>query len=100
MLPKQVESELFDLNNHVNDNIIEYISDELWHHGLTLLEVTDCDVYVYIDFIGENIVGELRIDRFKKHYEIVARTINETILPVRGSWDIIEKYLICLSMNK
>lgn len=98
MLSAEVISELFRLTNHVNDILIEHITDELWAYRLKVIKVDNCDVYLYIDFVGPNdIVGELRIDRFQKQFQISASDGNGVIMPASGDWSTIVKYLMALS---
>ncbi len=96
MLPPIISSELFSIRHRVNDIAMEYIVDEFWKYRLRVTKIDDCDVFVYIDFVGTDIEGELKIDRFQKHFEIVARNKNSMILPAIGDWNIVLKYLTTL----
>lgn len=89
--------EIFNLQHRVSDQAIDYISDELDSFRCTISEVEDNDVAVTISF-GRSlngmskVVGEIRIDRLRKQFEIVGRC-EGTMLPACGSWDVIIEYL-------
>lgn len=93
MLLRDLESELFSLNNRTNDVVLGYFIDELLKYGLNVYEICDCDVYIYLDFIGDNTHGELKIDRFRKEFSISSVHNGYTIIPVSGDWPMILKYL-------
>jgi hypothetical protein len=99
MLPTELSRELFNIKSPVHDNILEFISDELWLYGIIVTEVTNCDVFIYFDFEKDNIIGELIIDRFNHNFTVNAKIGDETILPVEGDWDKISEFFNIMIMS-
>ena len=99
MLPTELSKELFDIKSPVHDNILEFISDELWHYGIVVTEITNCDMFIYFDFKKDSIVGELVINRFNHNFIVNAKIGDETILPVEGEWDRISEFFNIMTIS-
>lgn len=93
MLEQIVLSELFNIAYCVQDNVIEFIIDELWCHRVVVDNVVNCDTVIYMDIRVGHYEGELRIDRFMKRFQIQLRSSSYTIPPASGDWGEVVRYI-------
>lgn len=101
MIPAHIIQELFDVRFRPSEIALDSIVDGLLDLGFSTTSYYNCDLFVYIDIICEDIEGELRIDRLHKNFQlnIKSKTNSFVILPITGSWDIICKHLELLNVR-
>lgn len=77
--------------------MLDHLADELTQLGYCVGDVFNFDTSAIILFkqsVNDCVVdGELRVNRIDRQFEISAKCGDETILPVFGMWDTIDKYL-------
>ncbi len=100
MLPAELSKELFDIKSPVHDNILEFLSDELWRYGVVVTEITNCDMFIYFDFKKNGIAGELVVDRFNHSFSVSAKIGDEFILPIEGEWNKIGEFFSIMISDK
>lgn len=91
MLISDILAELFNLECRLSDQILDHFCDELQKRLVTISHYQNDDVYATIYFTAKLIEGELRIDRFKKRFELCAVFNGECIVPIFGSWPTVIK---------
>lgn len=94
MLPQLIADELFDLRHRPSDQAIDHLCDELHKFRLTVTHVDNYDLVIVINFTLPRGIGEIRLDRLTRMFEITAVNDNYTYLPRKGDWPMVEQ---CLS---
>lgn len=97
MLPLIIAQDLFvNLQYHVGELTIEFLKDELYQYGYTVLEVRDYDMAVILEIRAPLVLGQIRVDRILKSFETTLMVGEELLLPLWGNWDEILSYLRCV----
>ena len=101
MIPAHIINELFDIRYRPSDVAIDSIIEGLADKGFSTTSCSDCDLYVYLDIICDDVEGELRIDRLNRDFQlnIKSKTNSFVILPITGNWDTICKHLELLNVR-
>ncbi len=95
MMPAIIYNELFDLTHPVSDITLSYIFDLLTASDLLISDYRNYDVMIIIAFYNKekDLIGELRINRMLKEFEICIQCGKVLILPAHGDWDLVTEYL-------
>lgn len=90
------------MRHRLSDVACQQIADELEQYGLVVKNILNYD-HALIFYFGTiilpsgpfvtTIVGELRIDRIDKYFEIIATCGEYLIFPVKGQWEDVGRFL-------
>lgn len=100
MLPETVKSELFDIRHQVGDMALDFICGRLEEFGFVVDDIQNFDVVITIIFKRSEDLGEIRIDRMAKLFEINAVIGGETIFPASGNWELVEEFLFAVVQSE
>lgn len=99
MLPPAIYNELYCLDSPLSDIVIDYFIEELTKYNIAVVQVINCDVIIYFDFILGDVKGELKIDRMDNFFQIHAQSPEGIYIPACGDWTNISHFLKGLSIN-
>lgn len=99
MIPPHILTELFDIKYRPSDMSVEAIVEALTDLGYTTTSCNDCDLVLYLDIIGDDAEGELRIDRLQRCFQlnIKSKSNSFVVLPIIGDWHTISDHLELLN---
>ncbi len=93
ILPRPILDEIFNLQFQISDIAIQHFVDELDDLGFVVTNYINHDAAVMLNFSGEGMVGELRIDRIRRCFDIIVKCEGAVVLPASGDWNLVVEYL-------
>lgn len=96
MLSEAVLHEIFDLRHKPNDVVLNHFFEDIEEYGLIVKQYFDYDHAIVIIFCrpGDHpIVGEIRVDRIRRVFDISIKVDGAVVLPASGDWGLVLEYL-------
>lgn len=91
--------EIFDLSTKPTAIAIEQLCDDIDTLGFVVKDFDNYDHALVVRFARQSdrpVEGELRVDRIRQVFDIVALSNGSLILPASGDWDLVIDYLTSL----
>lgn len=88
--------EIFDLSYHPSEMALNHLLEQIEERGYIIRRTNNYDHAIIVEFYypsDHQIIGELRIDRIRRLFDIVIKIDKEVVLPVSGDWSSVLQYL-------
>jgi hypothetical protein len=95
-LPKVVTHEIFDVRHKPSDVALSHLFDDIEDLDLRVRNYFNYDHAIVIVFYrpGDHpIEGEIRVDRIRRIFDVVAKVDGAVVLPASGEWELVLEYL-------
>lgn len=88
--------EIFNILHLPSEMALNHLLERIEENGFLVKKIDNHDHAIVIEFCrpgDHQINGELRIDRIRRIFDIIAMVDGEVALPASGNWELVIEYL-------